>query len=264
MEKQILTVSSNGVDFYCEKRGSGPVLVFVPDGINDCEHFSKAGDILAEEFTVLTFDMRGGTRAIPKEDQRVTPKLLAEDVVGIIKALKLEPASIYGCSSGGQAVLAIGKYFPEVAKNLIIHEASLMLDCPLPDAGYSFFKTVSTYAPYCNGFIPEEIAMVGNKKKWDALGPEFLERIKINHEYWAKWYLGSVDRVTYTKEELEKMPNLEFSIGTWSPSWLTYSNIVLAERANRPYTWLDASHNPQVTGTEEFVDFIRETCKKYI
>lgn len=264
MTKQILTIQSNGVDFYCEKRGSGPVLVLVPDGVNDCGHFAPAADILAENFTVLTFDMRGGTRAMPKEDQPVTPKLLADDVVGILKALDIASASFFGCSSGGQAVLAIGKYYPEMAKNLIVHEASLMLDCPLPNAGYEFFKTVTTYAPNCEGFAPEEVCMVGEKNKWDALGKEFHERIAINHVYWAKWYLGSVDRITYTKEELENMPNLEFSVGTWSPSWLTYSNVVVAERGGRPYTWLNGSHNPQVTGTEEFVDFIRRTCEKYI
>lgn len=266
MAKEVLTVHSNGMDFYCERysTGNNPVLVLVPDGVNDCGHFEPAAEILQKDFTVLTFDMRGGTRSMPKVDQKVTPKLLADDIAGILKGLNINKASIYGCSSGGQAVLAFGKYYPEMATNIIVHEASLMLDCPLPNAGYEFFKIVTTFASGCNGFSPEEVPMVGDRVKWDALGPEFHKRIAINHGYWAKWYFGTVDRVTYTKEELEAMPNLEFSVGTWSPSWLTYSNIVVAKRGGRPYTWLNSSHNPQVTGTEEWVNFVTKTCKKYI
>ncbi len=265
MAKQILTVPSNGVDFYCEKRGSGPVLVFVPGGSSDCEQFSIVGDLLADEFTVLTFDMRGGTRSMPKVNQMVTPKLLATDVVGILKALDMAPASICGCSSGGQATLALGKLYPEVAKNLIVHEAALMTEGPLPNAGFDFFKAIyGTYGPVCHGFSPRDVVFVCDKKKWDAFGPEFLKRVELNNEYWSKWFLGSVDVDTYSEEDLARMPNLEFSIGAWTPTWMSYANIAVANRGNKPYTWLNCSHYPHATCPEEFAAFVRKTCKKYI
>ena len=266
MSVEILTVSVNDVDFYCEKRGSGPPLVLIPDGVNDCGHYSTTGDLLADEFTVLTFDMRGGTRSMPKVDEHVTPKVLASDVAGIIKALDLAPACIYGCSSGGQTALAIGKYYPEVAKNLIVHEAALMHDVPLGEnTGFDFFDAIyGTFGPMCHGFSPRDVSFICNWDNWKAFGDDFLKRVEINNEYWAQWYLGTVDIDTYTKEDLEKMPNLEFSIGAWTPYWMFHANRTTAERGGRPWTLLPCGHYPQVVCLEEFVDFIRKTCRKYL
>ena len=265
MPKEIRSVPVNGVDFYCEIRGSGPPLVLIPDGVNDCEHYSSTGDMLADEFTVLTFDMRGGTRSMPAEHMPVTPKILAEDVAGIIKALDMAPASIYGCSSGGQTVLAIGKYFPEVAKNLISHEAALMNDTPIPKTGFDFFDAIyGTFGPMCKGFSPRDVSFICNWEGWKAFGDDFLERVETNTKYWAKYYLGNVDMDSYTKEELEKMPNLEMSIGAWTPYWMAYANISTAERGGIPWTLLPCGHYPQAVCLEEFVRFIRKTCKKYL
>ena len=265
MAKEVLTVPVNGVDFYCERRGSGHPLVLIPDGVNDCEHYSTTGDMLADEFTVLTFDMRGGTRSMPKEHNKVTPQIIASDIAGIIKALDMAPASIYGCSSGGQAVLAIGKYYPEVAKNLIAHEAALMADTPFPKDGFDFFENLyTTFGPMCKGFSPRDVSFIINWNGWKAFGDDFLKRVEINTEYWSKYYLGTVDMDSYTKEDLEGMPNLEFSVGAWTPYWMAYANMSTAERGGKPLTLLPCGHYPQAVCLEDFVDFIRRTCKKYI
>jgi pimeloyl-ACP methyl ester carboxylesterase len=240
-------------------------LVLVPDGSNDCGHFRIVAEMLAEDFTVLTFDMRGGSRAMPKEHVPVTPAMLAADVAGIIRAFDMAPASVYGCSAGGQAVLALGKSEPELARNLIVHEAALMLDGPFPSSGFDFFNAISgTYGPLCTGFVPRDIVFIGDKAKWDAFGEDFLKRIAANKVYFEKYYVGSVDKARYTKEELENMPNLEFSVGAWTPTWMSYANIATAERGGRPYTWLNAGHYPHVINPEEFVAFVKRTCLKYI
>lgn len=265
MNKQCFAVKVNDVKFYCETRGQGPTLVFVPDGCNDCQTFDEVSNMLAEEFTVLSFDMRGSVRStIVGEPKPVTPKMLAGDVAGIIKALKLGPASIYGCSSGGQAVLAVGKYYPEVAKNILIHEAALLSDAPIPGTLDDIFNNVLTYQPYCNGFHAGDISMVGNFEKWKALGDEFLKRIGENFKFWLRYYYGTVDRDTYSADELANMPNLEFSVGAWSASWIVYANIETAKRGNKPCTWLPCAHYPQVVCPEVFADYIRKTCKKYL
>ena len=265
MKKDILTVSVNDVDFYCEKRGSGPSLMLVPDGTMDCEHYSLVGDMLADEYTVLTYDVRGATRSIPKEHKRVTPQIFASDVAGIIKALDMAPAAIYGSSMGGQAVLSVGKYYPEVARNLIVHEAALMRDVPIPGTGFEFFKTIfTTFGPICKGFSPRDVSFICNWDNWKAFGDDFLKRHEANSEYWAKYYLGTIDVDTYTKEELEKMPNLEFSVGAWSPYWMVNANQTTAERGGKPCTLLPCGHVPQAVCPEEFAEFLRKTCRKYL
>lgn len=265
MEKKCFTINVNDVNFYCEMRGRGPVLVLVPDGCNDCQPFDEVSKFLADEFTTLTFDMRGSVRSTALgKPAPVTPKILAGDVAGIIKRLELSPASIYGCSSGGQAVLSVGKYYPEVARNLLVHEAALMNDGPIPKTGFEFFKNVFAYARYCNGFIPTEIPMVCSYEKWRALGEDFLERIRKNTVFWKKYYLGTSDFDTYSAEDLAGMPPLDFSVGAWTPAWLVYANIETAKRANKPVTWLPCSHYPQVVCPGELADYIRKTCKKYL
>jgi len=265
MTKEILTVFANGVDFYCEKRGRGPSLVFVPDGTMDCEIYSRVGDMLADEFTVFSFDARGATRSTPKEHKKVTPQMYASDVVEIMKALDIIPASIYGCSMGGQAVLSIGKYYPEAARNLIVHEAALMNDTPIPGTGFEFFKTLfSTFGPICEGFSPRDVSFICNWDNWKAFGDDFLERNEANSEYWTKYYLGTIDTDTYTDEELEKMPNLEFSVGAWSPYWMVYANKTAAERGGKPCTLLPCGHVSQAVCPEEFAEFLRKTCRKYL
>jgi pimeloyl-ACP methyl ester carboxylesterase len=265
MEKKCFRVKANEVNFYCEMRGQGPLLVFVPDGCNDCQPFDRVSDLLADEFTVLTFDMRGSVRStVIGEPMHVTPKMLAGDVAGIIKELKLGPASIYGCSSGGQAVLAVGKYYPEVARNLLVHEAALQADTPIPNTGFEYFKNILAYEPYCNGFTPSELTMVCSYEKWRAMGEEFLERVGKNRVFWGQYYLGTVDLDTYSAEDLSKMPNLDFSVGTWTPSWLVYANIETAERGNKSVTWLPCAHYPQVVCPKELADYIRKRCKRYL
>lgn len=258
-------VKAENVELYCEKYGAGPLVVLVPDGSNDCGHFANVAQTLSDEFTVVTFDMRGGTRSMPTVNVHVTPKLLADDIAAVIRHMNMGKAAVYGCSSGGQAALALGKYYSELVRNLIVHEAALQSDTQLPNVGFSFFKTIAeNFTHLCNGFAPMELSLICNWNNWIAFGDEFLKRVNENWSYWTVWYLGTVDCDSYTKEELKKMPNLEFSVGAWTPSWLTYANISTAEKGGKPLRWLPSSHYPHVSCPEEFVAFVRETCKKYL
>jgi pimeloyl-ACP methyl ester carboxylesterase len=189
---------------------------------------------------------------------------LGDDVAGIIEKLGLAPVSLYGCSSGGQAVLSAGLYHPELFRNILVHEAALQMDAPLPNSGYEFFKNVSTFSPCCSGIAPADICAIGNYDEWMKLDPDFHKRIKGNAVFWGKYYLGTVDSVSYSAEDLAKMPNVEFSVGSWSPAWAVYANIETAERGNRPYTWLSCAHFPQVSCPEVLADYIRRTCRKYL
>jgi pimeloyl-ACP methyl ester carboxylesterase len=209
--------------------------------------------------------MRGSVRStIIGEPEHVTPKMLGSDVAGIIKELNFGPASIYGCSSGGQAVLAIGKYYPEAARNLMVHEAALQSDTQIPNTGFEYFQNIAPFLPYCNGFAPFDVGMMCNYDKWHALGEDVLARIKENMIFWEKYYLGTVDLDTYSAEDLAKMPNLDFSVGTWTPSWMTYANIETAKRGNKSVTWLPSAHYPQVICPEELADYVRKTCRQYL
>ncbi|MCX6656510.1 MAG: alpha/beta hydrolase [Candidatus Bathyarchaeota archaeon] len=265
MEKEILSIPADGVDLYCEKRGSGPLLILVTGGTNDCEPYTKVAEMLSDEFTVIIFDMRGGTRSMPRENRKVTPKMLAGDVAAIIKYMNMGKASVYGCSSGGQTVLALGLHYPELVRNMMVHEAALMSDTQIPGIGFEFFRVLNeTFGSKCVGFSPVEVAFNCNVFQADILSEDCKKRLKANGEYWARYYLGSVDVDSYSKEDLDKMPNLEFTIGAWTPSHLSYANITTAERGGKPYKWLPCAHVPHLSCPDVLVDHIISTCKKYM
>ena len=108
-EVRSITQKVNGLNFYCEIRGSGPTVALVPSGEGDCGSFARVADMLADEFTVFTLDMRYMSRSErPANLKPITERDLASDVAGLLKAFDLAPASLYGCSSGGQCLLSMG------------------------------------------------------------------------------------------------------------------------------------------------------------
>ena len=264
------TQKVNGIDFYCELRGSGPTIVLVPSGEGDCGSYAKAADILSNEFTVFTFDMRGCSRTSrPADLGPITPADLASDVAGLIKARNLEPATIYGSSSGGQAVLSVGLHYPEVARNLMVHEAALIMDSPLSDMlkmawiGMCDGLTKATGSKnIASTLIWKQLAV--DEQAWNALGPEYHERISKNGELWLDLMMGHVDIKSYTAEQLRKMPPLVFSIGILGMSWLALANTATAQRAKAEIVYLLSAHYPQVTMPEGFADHIRTYAKKYL
>ena len=263
-KKQSFYTHANGISFYCEERGEGPLLLFIPDGSNDCGAYDMISEYLKNDFTILSFDPRGGSRSMDDNPSPVTPKGMADDVAAILKELKKGPASFYGCSSGGQAVLAAALYYPEICVNTMVHEAALQSDTPIPNAGLQYFKQVSTYAPYCNGFEPGNIGSIVDYDKYMALDSVCRARMRKNAEFWSKYYLGTVDSVTYTAEELVRMQNVDFSVGAWSVSWCVEANISVAKRGGFPVTWLMSGHAPHITCPDTLAEYIRKTCGKYL
>jgi pimeloyl-ACP methyl ester carboxylesterase len=264
------TQKVNGIDFYCELRGNGPTVVLVPSGEGDCGSYAKAADMLANEFTVFTFDMRGCSRSSrPADLGPITPEDLASDVAGLIKAQNLEPATIYGSSSGGQAVLSVGLHFPEVARNLMVHEAALINDSPLSDILLMAWKGMCDGLTQATGSKNVAAAIIwktlaGDEQAWSALGTEYHDRINKNGELWLDLMVGNIDTKSYTAQQLQKMPPLVFSAGLLGMSWLALANLATAQRAKAEMVYLLSAHYPQVTMPEGFAEHIKTYAKKYL
>jgi pimeloyl-ACP methyl ester carboxylesterase len=65
-------------------------------------------EALADECAVLTFDMPGFSRTTPPPDfDKVNATMLADQIPNLVQTLGMAPATFYGCSSGGLAVLSL-------------------------------------------------------------------------------------------------------------------------------------------------------------
>jgi hypothetical protein len=51
-------VLNEDAEIYCERRGDGPVLLLIHGAMEDAGYYSSAADILADKFTVVSYDRR--------------------------------------------------------------------------------------------------------------------------------------------------------------------------------------------------------------
>jgi pimeloyl-ACP methyl ester carboxylesterase len=57
----VSSVAVNGIRIYYEKRGSGPAVLFVSGATGDAGHWTTVADILADAYTVITYDRRANS-----------------------------------------------------------------------------------------------------------------------------------------------------------------------------------------------------------
>src|ERR1700675_2408244 len=89
-----------GAHLYYEIQGSGPALMLIghPMGASG---FAAVGQLLAEDYTVVTYDPRGFARStIDDRDQDAEPDLLADDVHRVLEVVGDGPAHVFGSSGG--------------------------------------------------------------------------------------------------------------------------------------------------------------------
>lgn len=268
-------VHANGLDVYCELRGAGPVLALIPSGEGDCGSYAQVADRLADEFSVVTLDMRGCSRTSghPK-GKPISPELLADDIAAILRELNLAPATVYGCSSGGQACLALGLYHGQWVRNIIVHEAALLRDAPTDPQGdgmATFFGAAINHLVTVCGSKTDAMralltSLCGDEAALTELGQAYLDRIDANAETWIDCYLPHAADRSYTQQELSAMPPLAISASMLSPAWIAESNRRIAQRAGATFTWLSPPnmHFPQITGPELLAEYIRNTTRPYL
>src|SRR3954453_1077043 len=100
------TVTVNGTELYHEVRGTGPPILLIMGATGDGGHFDTLAGLLADEFTVITYDRRGNGRSpVPAGWLTTSPEEQAEDAAALLVALALGPAAVFGTSGGGNIAL---------------------------------------------------------------------------------------------------------------------------------------------------------------
>ncbi|MFC7470982.1 alpha/beta fold hydrolase [Actinomadura keratinilytica] len=95
-------VSQDGTPIAYEARGSGPVLVLVGGAMTTGEHAAPLAGLLADSFTVVTYDRRGRGRSGDTRPYAVRREV--EDLAEVIRAVGGQ-AALYGVSSGAALAL---------------------------------------------------------------------------------------------------------------------------------------------------------------
>jgi pimeloyl-ACP methyl ester carboxylesterase len=178
--------SADGTTIGYDRTGSGPALILV-DGAFCSRQFGPMPDlaaILAEKFTVYTYDRRG--RGESGNTLPYAPEREIEDIDALIEAAG-RTAFVHGISSGAVLAMRATAALPAKVTRLAIYEAPMLVDDsrPAPPADYlrqttemiangrngdavAFFMTKMVGAP---AFVPYMMRLVPAWKKLKAVAP---------------------------------------------------------------------------------------------
>ncbi len=127
-------VFNEGAEIYCERRGNGPLLLLITGAMEDAGFYSSAADILAENFTVVSYDRRCNSRTSGDRSADMTVAQQARDAVSIIKTTGFQKAIVLGRSGGATIALELAATRPELIDFLIVHEPPVIELLPDSDA----------------------------------------------------------------------------------------------------------------------------------
>ncbi len=101
----------NGANFYYEKAGDGPPVVFIHAGIADGRMWNEQFEALAGSFSVTRYDMRGFGRTLPVDG----PFSHHEDLAALLSHWGIARPSLVGCSMGSKTALDFALQYPDRA-----------------------------------------------------------------------------------------------------------------------------------------------------
>lgn len=165
---QELTIKLESGSLAARVTGSGSAVVLLHAGVADQHMWDAVIPALAEDHTVVTYDLRGfGASSVPAAGFRHT-----EDLDTLLDALSLKQASLVGASFGGRVAMEFAATRPRRVTALAV------LAPPLP--GYDWSARMHAYAE------AEESALERN---------DLDTAVQVNLDMWVPAHLaGSVER----------------------------------------------------------------------
>jgi len=112
-------IKVNGIDLYYEAQGEGEPLLLIMGYGSNSGHWFVILPRLAARFKTITFDNRGAGRS-GKPEAPYTADMMVGDAVGLLDALGIESAHVFGVSMGGMIAQEIALRHPSRVKKLVL------------------------------------------------------------------------------------------------------------------------------------------------
>jgi pimeloyl-ACP methyl ester carboxylesterase len=196
-------IDVNGTELYHELRGAGPSLLLIMGATGDGGVFEQFADLLAEEFTVVTYDRRGNGRSAPPDGWDTTsPEEQADDAAALLDALGLAPAAVFGTSSGGIFALAMLLRHPRAVRAALLHEPALFTLFDDPEQARITVTEAVTAGMEAGGppaAFEAFIRFVAGDANWEHLDPSVRERMLASAGTYFSKEIGRFD--TYLPDD---------------------------------------------------------------
>lgn len=270
-QKQL--VHANGVDLYCEVRGSGPTVLFIAGGNGDGGGFDGVAPDLADEFTIITYDRRGAGRS-PRPDGWTASSMReqADDAAALAETLGVVPVAVFGTSLGANITLELLIRHPSVVRAAVLHDPALVTVsreyydarglADQYDQGQQLWMQSVAAATASHGaragmeafFLP----IVGDAT-WKSMDPEVLERAVANWEFSGQilWPMVQSYRPDDADVAAIRRPVTLLVSAESPPEWFGPTAAWLTERGYPVRATLPGGHGSYIDRPSEFADAVR-------
>lgn len=138
------TTTSHGLRLFYEVTGKGDPLLLIAGRNSDHHLWDVIRGAFAKRYRVIVYDARGvGQSDAPREPPYTTP-MFAQDAVGLLDALEIPRAHVYGVSMGGRVGQWLGIDYPE-------RIGALALACTTPGDAHGVKRSPEADAAFTGG-----------------------------------------------------------------------------------------------------------------
>jgi pimeloyl-ACP methyl ester carboxylesterase len=252
----------NGTSLYYEVRGSGPPVLFISGTTGDAGIYEQVADLLADAFTVVTYDRRGNSRSPrPAGWTTTSAQEQADDAAGLLTAVRLAPAAVFGSSAGAVIGLDLLLRYPHVVRGAILHEPGFANVLAQPhESAALLLSTIQRglAAGGPRGGVEALLRAVAGDAVFEALDPALRERLLDNGDTVFGPEAG-LSRTYYPDEQALAAVQrpVQVMAGTESLPYLLETSWWLATHLSVPLVALPGGHTPYTARPQEMTEAIR-------
>jgi pimeloyl-ACP methyl ester carboxylesterase len=152
-------IAVNGIRLYCETFGRGPPVLVLHGGLGSLEDMGNQIRALASDRLVIAPDSRAHGRS-GDTDAPLSYRLMADDILKLLDALRLRRVDIVGWSDGGIIGLEIAIRHPERLGHLVV------IGTNYDSAGLKELPTLPAEVPSPRGFYRRNLL---DPARWEML-----------------------------------------------------------------------------------------------
>jgi 3-oxoadipate enol-lactonase len=113
------TLKVGDINIYYEVHGEGEPLLMIQGYGQYSGHWTTVLSPFSKQYRVIIFDNRGTGRS-DKPEMPYTMQMMASDVKGLLDALGIDKANVFGVSMGGMIAQEFALDYPEKVINLVL------------------------------------------------------------------------------------------------------------------------------------------------
>jgi pimeloyl-ACP methyl ester carboxylesterase len=260
-------IKVRGIQLYHEVRGSGPSVLFIQGAFGDGGTYEQVAELLADEFTVVTYDRRANSRS-PRLDnwESTSAEEQSDDAAALIEALGVAPAAVFGNSGGAIIGLDLVIRRPNLLRGAILHDPAMFSVLSNPEVvmkplQQAVKKGVIEEGPQGGGAA--FLRFFAGEEAFENLDAQLRERMLSNAEIFFGLEFDAIGpyRPAETSLAAVEVP-VRVMAGSESPLPFVEVARWLAEQLGVELEALPGAHTPYFDRPEEMAQVLRPVLRE--